>query len=224
MKYTTIAVVFALCGLVASAQEFEDDARLWLYLKLNKKIAGKLSGQLTLQNRFDDNVTRFDQIALNPEVNYKINNAFRLTGGISYGRQHRLDGAFNNQYQAYLGVLIRQSSGPWKVTLRSLTQAQWQNIYTSENGNNAFVVVRNKLSLVYSINKRFEAFTYGEINTPPYRFSERPISRRRVCVGLSTQLNKRSAVDTWFMHQVRYNFGSLPRRDFIYGLTYSYNL
>lgn len=212
-----------MMGLHSRAQEFDNDARLWLYVKLNKSLNNKLKAQLILQNRLDNNISEYGQFNLNPELNYKLFKGFRLTGGYVVGKIRNLDASYATRHQAYAGFSYKWKWKQLALTYRNLVQVQAKSVLSSNKGEVLRWYERNKLTLSYQLNRRLEAYLAQELNSPFYRFSEMPINRFRSFVGASYKLSTKSEIEGYFMLQTKSSFKSRPNRDFVYGITYVYN-
>lgn len=213
-----------------SAQDFyDDDARFWLYLKMDKKITPKLETQINLQNRFNNNITEYSQINFNGELSYKINKHFKLQGGYVWGQKRKIEGIYFSRQQFYGGFLLRQKWQTWTLVYRNLVQAQTRATYNRARARELELVSRNKLTAKYELNKRLTAYVAGEINLPLSRIIEQgenvylAINRLRTFAGLEYTLTRRSYIEAYFLYQRKFLTKGLPPRDFIYGLTYSHS-
>lgn len=225
MKKSAFIGCFLLLFLskYVTAQDFNDDARLWLYLKLDKKIAPRLRAQFIMQNRFDDNIRTYGQVNFNGELNYKLLGWLRLTGGYVFGKVQRKDLNYSNRHQTYAGFSVHTQHDKWKLAWRGLIQMQMKNVYSSENGKVTHWYARNKFTVTYELNKRYELYVAEELNSPFYEFSQLPVNRTRSFVGVVYNLTRSSYIETYFLLQKKYSFNSPPGRDFIYGLTFSHS-
>lgn len=217
--------VMVLLPLLAAAQEFDDDARLWLYLKLDKKITKHWHAHFLLQNRLDNNVTEYSQAYGDLGVSYYINKNIRILADYVYGYKRRIDGSYSRKHQAYAGMVLKKHFGNVVLTYRNLVQEQMTDVYTSEKGMLPVIYDRNKLTVKYEINQRWECYTAEELNFP---FNKNAgsglyVSRTRTFAGIVYNLNKRSSIEAYFLFQRKFKFRSQPGRDFVYGFTYSYS-
>lgn len=210
-------------GFVMQAQFYDDDARLWLYLKLNKKINERLKLQAVIQNRFENNISGYTQLNGNLELKYKLYKRFRLQAGYVFGGKQRPEGTYNRRHQVYAGITYSKSFGQIKLTYRNLVQVQTKNIYSSKKGKVPGIFDRNKLTLTYELNKRFDVYLSDEINLPIHTTEFLYISRNRTFAGMIFHLSKKAYVESYFLLQRKYAFEGQPERAFIYGFTYSYS-
>ena len=219
-----------LLSATSKAQDFfDDDARFWLYLKVEKKISERWEGQLNVQNRFNNNIGEFSQLNLNGEVTYKINRYVKVLGGYVWGEKRKKEGFYLSRQQVYAGFRLRHKVRRITLTYRNLVQGQTSASYDRDKARLFEYFDRNKLTVKYQLNKRLEPYVAGEINIPlasyidPYVPGQLTINRVRLFAGLEFRLTKRSYLETYFLYQRKYFSKGYPPRDFIYGLTYGYS-
>ena len=205
-----------------NAQYAEKDARLWLYLKLNANVTSRLKAELNFQNRINNNFNDYSQFNINLELNYKMNNFIKLTGGFVQGKIRQLDGYYNSRQQAYLGVNLRYRIHRFIFIYRSLVQAQTVNWYIQETFNSVRYHDRNKFTVKYDISKRLQAYVAEEFTFLLYRLEEIGLSRYRGFVGAKYDLSTSTYLEAYFMFQAKRGLKGPQQNAFIYGLTYSY--
>ena len=205
------------------AQKYNDDAKLWLYIKVDKDVISKLNIQFTMQNRFENNLTEYGQLNGNVELTYKINKNLRAVAGYVFGANRRMNGTYGDRQQAYAGFLLRKKVKRFLFSYRNIVQAQYKNIYTSENGTVPLWFDRNKFTVRYELNKRIDVYVTEEINLSYGQFEYDNISRSRSSLGAIYNISKKTNIEAYFMFQEHFRYNNQPRRDFIYGITYSYS-
>ncbi len=221
--YLWITIICLLAAGAKAQDFFDDDARFWLYTKLNKNWTKKLETEFILQHRFHNNIADFSQINGNVEVKYRVSKAVKLIGGGVYGLRRKMTGRYGERYQVYGGFRVKQKINYFTIVYRNLVQAQMsENDVIRKRGANFYD--RNKLTLKYELSKRFEIYTAGEVNLPVSIYGPAYINRFRWFSGLVYTINRNSYLQTYFLFQRKYGYDRLPPRDFIYGLTYGYNL
>lgn len=221
-KIRLILILFAL-NFVLYSQTYNNDARLWLYIKLDKDISNKWNAHLLVQNRFNNNVSEFSQAYSDVGVTYKLNKHVRIMADYVYGGQRRLNGTYTRIHQAYTGITLRQKLLRFSFNYRMLVQAQITNFYSSEKGHVPKIFWRNKLTVKYEINKRWDCFVAQELNSPFYRLNEIYFNRSRSFAGINYNINKASGFEFYFMLQQQLKYTGQPNRDFVYGITYSHS-
>ncbi|MCC6370758.1 MAG: DUF2490 domain-containing protein [Bacteroidia bacterium] len=196
---------------------------MWLYLKFDKKISDKGTLNLTLQNRFHNNVAEFSQRFVDVGYEHKISKHLRFLADYVYGGKRRNDGSFNHVHQLYAGFLLRQKWKQFTFIYRNVVQASMENVYSSDNGQIPLFYERNKGTIKYSINKTLDFYVASELNSPFYRIQDLPVRRTRLFAGLEYQFTKRISFESYFMLQNRYRYSNPSSREFVYGLSFSYH-
>ena len=225
MKPYSYILAFCLClsSLVIKAQFYNDDAKLWLYVKLDKDIIKKLNAEITIQNRIEGNISKYSKLYGNLELTYKLNKNFRVVGGYGYGKNDRLDGSYGDRHRLYAGIVLRKKIKSFLFTYRNIFQGSVKNIYTSESGAVPLYFDRNKVTIKYELNKLFDIYTAHEVNLSYNQVKYDNIARYRAYAGGVYNLSKKSNLEAYFMFQRKYTFNGQPKRDFVFGLTYSHS-
>jgi hypothetical protein len=212
---------FLLTGI--KAQVYYDDASLRLNLKFDKRLSKNLDLQFTLQNRFRDNMTHYSQFNANPELVFKASKHFKILAGYVYGMKRKPEGIYLSQHQMYGGVLARVKFSNFTLMYRNIVQAQTKATYDQEKASILRYYDRNKFTVKYEINKYLEVYTAYEANVPLADLDYLYIRRSRYYLGGAYKLTKRSYLEGYFLFQTKIPTSFYPTRDFIYGLTYSYD-
>lgn len=218
-----ILACFVIFPVAMNAQYFDDDARLWLYIRLDKDITKKFNAEFTIQNRFQENVSEYSNVNVNGELTYKLNKHFRFVGGYTYGQKRRSNNMFGDRQQAYAGFILRKKIKSFIFSYRNILQASVKNTNSSEHGAVPLYFDRNKFSIKYELNKRFEFFVSEEINLSHDQWEYDNISRSRSTFGTVYNLSKKSYLEAYFTFQKHFRYVDQAKRDFIFGLTYSHS-
>lgn len=217
-----ILVCFGIVPVAMNAQYYDDDAKLWLYVKLDKDLSSKLNAELSIQNRIENNVSQYSKLYCNLQLSYKLNKNFRLVAGYGYGKNDR-DGSYGDRHRAYAGFILRKRAKNFLFSYRNIFQGSVKNINTSENGAAPLYFDRNKITVKYELNKRVEFYTAQELNLSYNQPEYDNIARSRTYVGTIYNLSKKSSVEAYFMFQKHLKYVNQAKRDFIFGLTYSHS-
>lgn len=223
LKFYIVLFVWVLNLPSAFAQKYNDDAKLWLYVKIDKDITSKFNVQLALQSRLENNISELGQLNSKLELTYKLNKNIRAVAAYGFGENRRLDGSYGDRQQFYAGVILRKKIKSFLFAYRNVLQAQVKNINTSETGGVPLFFDRNRINIKYELNKWLDVYAEEEINLSYGQFKYDNISRSRTSLGAIYNISKKSNVEAYFMFQKHFRYNNQPRRDFIYGLTYSYS-
>jgi len=221
LRYYTLIFCLAFFMPLVKAQYFNDDARLWLHLKFDKNISSKLNAELSLQNRIENNISVYSKLYSNLELSYKLNKNIRFLGGYGFGFYKNDNGTIGNRHRMYLGVLLRKKIKNVLFTYRNIYQASYYDINSSEIGAVPLFFDRNKITIKYEFNKRMDVYVSQELNLSYNQNDYDNISRSRTYIGTIYNLSKRSSIESYFMFQRRFMFKNQPKRDFVFGVTYS---
>jgi hypothetical protein len=208
-----------------NAQDFYDDSRFWLYFKFDKDISKVFNAQLIIQNRFNNNVTEFSQWNINPELNVKLTKYFKLIGGYVYGTKLWPEGYYGTRQQVYGGFQARYRLRRFSLYYRNLVQGQTKASQNYVKANIFYYYDRNKLTLKYELNKRFEFYLAEEFNIPFYRTTEYDLylNRNRLFGGAQFNLSRKTYLELYAIFQSKFSYKTEIRdRAWIFGLTYSH--
>lgn len=223
LKSGLLAAAIIFCTSLR-AQTYYDDASLRLYLKFDKRISKRFDAQLVLQNRLQDNMTHYSRFNVNPELVYKPLKSLKIIGGYVYGFKRKPEGVYLPVHQGYAGIVARYKFNNFTLLYRNIVQGQTGASYNRQKASLVKFYDRNKFTLKYEVNKYFEVYTAYEANIPLADLSYLYVRRSRYFLGAAYNLSKRSYIEGYFLFQTRIATNDFyPRRDFIYGLTYSYD-
>jgi hypothetical protein len=221
-----LLLTILLTGYSVKAQDFYDDDRLWLYLKLDKDIVKKLNAQLTIQNRFHNNVSEFSQLNTNIELSYKFSKHFKAQAGYVYGAKLWPEGYYGFRQQGYLGFLLKWKPQRWTFVYRNLVQAQNKASYDADKRRAVYYYDRNKLTVKYELHKLLELYVAQEFNLPLYRDSDRDLffNRSRTFFGNQFNFSRNSYLESYFILQQKTPVkATYINRAWIFGITYSHS-
>lgn len=219
-KYISIFIlIFSVSKF--TAQDFEDDAALWLNVNLEKKLNDKFDVHFTHSSRINNNVSQYGLGYGDIGLSYHYNKSIKLMGDYVLRRRRNLDGSYSTRHRGYLALMLKKEFGQFTIAYRNLFQGQYTDVYTSENGLVPKFYDRNKLSLKYDINKRFTASVSEELYYPLYQAKYKGFDRSRSAVGITYNFSKKSNIEFAFTYRHELNAFNRTNRDFIYGITYS---
>ncbi len=212
------ASLFFVTAITGAAQAFDDDARLWINTSFSTKLSRKLEGEVMLQNRLNNNLTQYSGYS-SFSLSYRINKHFKLTGGYVLGARHELDGNYSAIQQAFAGFMLRQQFKNFTVGFRSLVQSQQRGFSSTDYGSTIRLFSRNKLSIKYSLSRRFEVMAASEIYfTLIDNGKFAPIGRNRLQAGLNYKITRALEIEPYFLFQRNHELKGQATRGFIYGL------
>lgn len=214
-------LLFPFLLLKAQAQYFEDDARLWMNLNITGNIAGKLEGQLLLQNRLNNNFSVYNGYAC-VSAAYRFTKKFKVLAGYVLGATDEADRSYTPIQQSFAGVMFRLKKGRFGFVYRNMLQSQLRGFSATDYGSTLRLFDRNKFTLKYEIARRFQVYGAAEIYlTLLDRARYDQVGRMRYVLGLHYKLSRHQVLEPYFLFQRNYVLKGAPSRAFIYGITYN---
>jgi hypothetical protein len=212
-------------SLTIHAQDVvDDDAALWLTANIEKEIGKSLSIHGGEQLRLNNNLVDLGQFTSNIGLQYKINKLIRVSGDYAFRQRRRLDASYSLRHQFFLSLFLRKRIKNFLFVYRNRIQWQFSDWLSSETGTTPQLYDRHKLSIRYELNKRFDTYISEEIYMPLKQNPNLGIDRNRLAIGLIYNVSKKMSVESFFLLQQRFSYNNPQRKDFIYGLTFSYQL
>ena len=205
----------------------ERDAQLWQKGELEFDISRRYSFSLQDEARLTDNMQHLSYYYFDFGNVIKFGKSLRL--GLDYVlvEKEKKDGFYStrNQYNVYLSM--RHKYHRYLFYNRILTEGQWVDYNTSENGHELQdKFLRDKVTLRYKLKKYLYPYVEDELyyrlqrngNKNPEGFD-----RNRFYVGLLYNLTDNFKLDFFSMYEN--NFNCVPHaQNFVYGVGFSRTL
>lgn len=204
------------------AQEYDDDAQLWLNLNLEKELNDEFGIHFSHSSRINNNMSDYGLGYGDIGVSYARNKNIKVMLDYVLRQRRNLDGSYSTRHRAYFAVIVKKEIKQFTFSYRYRFQGELRNVLTSENGTVPRYYDRHKVMVKYEINKRFEAFVSEELYYPWQQEKNKGFDRSRSAIGLIYKLSKRKSIEGNFTYRHELNAFNRTNRDFIYSLTYSY--
>ena len=217
MVKRTYFIVSLLAALTLKAQDFNDDAALWLSFKLEKKLGNGLSAYVKHQSRFNENMTAYGLSYLDLGASFKINKLIKLYGGAVLSRKDPFYELYQNRQRYYFSINLKHDIKKFELSFRNQTQLQIKQ----QSGLEYEIYNRNKLGIDYEVNKRISLNLSQEVYLPLNDPEGYFIDRSRTTIGAAYKIRKGHSLEPYFLYQFR--MVSSTDRDFIYGINYAIN-
>lgn len=229
MKRTVNAVAiligFAFATLDATAQV--SDAALWTSINIEKKFTQRLSLGFTEELRFTENVSELGTIFSDIGLMYKFGPDGFIRTSINYrfSNKRRVDDSYSNRHRYYADVTLRKEFGDIVPMYRVRVQSQYTDAYTSEDGMEGELYLRNRLLFKYSPDTRYKPYLGAELYT---RLKDEVFKRSfsdniRYIAGLDFEFNERNALGVTYLIEREFNRNN-PERNYVLSLTYGLSL
>lgn len=227
--------IFILIAFKQVAQTYSyNDAQLWFNLYLEKKINKKWAAHLNQQDRWTENISRFNFAYADIGLTYKFTNYFKVMADYVFTQKKRPDDSYGTVHQYYVAAVLKKEWRRWKFSYRNMFQYQFNNPYTSYYALTPFFYDRNKFIVKYEYNKYFTFYVAEELYIPLNSPQIKGIDRNRSFAGLFFNTYKHQQLELYFMHQNRIQNGEwwkqhksydatnyILEKDFVYGIGYS---
>jgi len=209
--------IFAVLFFTGRAQDFNDDAAIWLGIKVEKKISKPFAVYLKHQSRFNDNLNSYSLSYLDLGASYKLNKHVKLIAGAVLSRKDPFYELYQNRQRYYGSVNLKVNIKNFELSYRNQTQVQVKH----QKGIEYEIYNRNKLSCEYELNKRISLTLSEELYLPLNYRDQIFIDRARSYVSCTYVINKKQSLEPYFLYQTR--FITSNNRDFVYGINYSFS-
>jgi hypothetical protein len=228
-----VIVLLLLPVFHTRAQQYYDDAQLWLSADLTKEVNKHFDVRFKLQGRMTNNMTELGRAYADIGVTYKVNKAVRFFGDYVFGQKRKNNGDFKTRHVLFAGIILKHEIKRWKLSYRNMLQARYVDPNSSNTGYIGYYFDRNKFEIQYEATKRMTFYAAEEINIPLNNpnVTGISISRTRSYLGTILNISKHQAVDLYFMFQAKLQQGDwFDQKDtypnkrlkhfYVYGITY----
>lgn len=233
MKRLLAAVIFLFPAQAFPQSAYENDAQAWLKLTVEKKLSDRFSIRLYNQYRFSNNISEFGRMRLDLSATYKLGEPVRVRAGYSFIERRRLSGIYSQRHRVHAALLLRKDIRRWSLRYRNLSQMQYNEPFTSEDGDIARLYNRHKITLQYEYSKYIFLYAAQELFIPLNNPQARGFDQSRSFLGLLYNLTKKQQLEVFFLlraglqngewHKQRNKYPNEPlNRDFVYGVGYSF--
>ncbi|MGE0566348.1 MAG: DUF2490 domain-containing protein [Bacteroidia bacterium] len=219
-----IYITLITSTLSVFSQSYENDAALWLSAGLEKPINEKFSLYLDHKCRINNNVSNYSLSYVKGGVSYSVFNWLKIEGDYGYGKQLQKEFYYLTKHRFNFSAFFKIGIDKFDIVYRNRTQAR---LTDKEIGNKDLVQNchnRSRLAIKYELSKRVKPYASYEIYCPLYHFSKIIFDRSRTEIGVNYKLTRNSSVEIFYMFQQDLYWKDKPKRDFILGLGYSFEL
>src|SRR5688572_25985580 len=166
LKYVLIIFIFSFSR--SNAQDFEDDAALWLNFYVEKKLNDNFDVHFTHSSRINNNVSEYGLGYGDIGVSYARNKNIKVMADYVYRKRRNLDGSYSDRHRAYFAVILKKELGRFACSYRYRFQAELRDMFVSEDGLVPRYYDRHKVTIKYDLSKRFSAYVSEELYYPYY--------------------------------------------------------
>ena len=201
----------------------DKDAGLWTSVSFEAKIIKKLTGSLSQEIRFNENITEAGTIFTDAGIAYKLNKHFQVSLNYRYILKRRTDDYYSFRQGFYVDVKYDRKLNPFELIWRVRFTDRYSDIGRAADGGVPEYYLRNKLSLKWDYSKAITPYASVELFSPLNYPRFNAFNNIRLAAGIEYSISKHHKIDLYYMVQKELNV-SHPQTDFILGLGYAYKL
>ncbi len=189
-----------------------DDNQSWTSVGFEKKLPYSFKLQFEQELRLEDQLSTFKQTFSEFSLSYSVFKGFKIElpfRYMTYKDKTKQRVSFSGSY--------KYSFKP--VSLKHRTKYQ----RTYEKGEIPEELIRNKLSIMYKLNKKIEPYVSGEfiqlLNAQNY-----PLDETRFSFGLTYELPKKNSMKIFYTLKNEDKTKNNPDEIGVFGLSYNFSL
>lgn len=231
----TIILILLFCSFLISAQNYRNDAQIWGYLSLEKKINKKFDLHFKLQGRITDNISQLGRGYSDIGIGFKPHKNIKLIADYVFTEKRSNNGSYKTRHTYYAALILKKDFRRFEFSYRNLFMCRYIQPFTSYNGYIAYYYDRHKVTLKYEVSKRISGYIAEEVNMPLNNPQLKGLSRSRSYAGVDIKVKKHQKLELYFMYQKQLQQGdwfnqdiSYPSRPlncyFVYGIGYTISL
>lgn len=215
-----------LCTGGLRAQDLISDAGLRLSLSAEKKLNSRFALTAKVLARQMENFSLLNRVYIRGGLKVKLSKNFRTELRLYYmptrkGYREMRDNFRYALSLTYKAKLSRRLSFSDRVTYQTTTNY----IISSPMADDKLSgVIRNRYTLAYKLNRRWEPYLKEELLWQVAGKKERYFGRNRVYAGAEYLLTDKLSLDAYFIFERGFNDNDGPQeRNFFYGLNLGYS-
>ena len=189
-----------------------DDNQSWTSVGFEKKLPYSFKLQFEQELRLDNQLSTFKQTFSEFSLSYSVFKGFKIELPFRY-----MTYKDKTKQRVSFGGSYKYSFKP--VSLKHRTKYQ----RTYEKGEIPEELIRNKLSIMYKLNKKIEPYVSGEfiqlLNVQNY-----PLDETRFSFGLTYELPKKNSMKIFYTLKNEDKTKKNPDEIGVFGLSYNFSL
>lgn len=238
-----LVAIFLSINIIGFAQVYSfNDAQVWFNLYLEKRVTNKFLIHLNQQDRWTQNVSRFNFAYTDMGITYKITKNIKILADYVFTQKRlytvseNMSPLFGTIHQYYIAMTFKRDFGRLRLMYRNMYQFQFNSPFTSYYGLIPFDYDRNKFIIKYEFNKYFTFYGAEELYVPLNSPQIKGIDRSRTFFGVFYNIFRHQQLELYFMYQDRLQNGTwfkqnnyyndynyVLEKDFVYGIGYSFD-
>ncbi|MCF8372407.1 MAG: DUF2490 domain-containing protein [Bacteroidales bacterium] len=218
-----LLIVPALFLAPTTGQGQISDAKLWTGLKLEYAFSKKLEAACEIEQRFDNNISEFDRLLLEPSISYKINKKWGLEASYRAWARQSLEHNYDFRQRGNLDISFKKKHKSFDVKLTTGLQYGFPDVNQDYSNYSTDLVSRNSIRVGYDIfGSRFSPDLKYELFTKIAK-GQLLNYQWRVTAATSYYINESVSLKFFYALEHEYNLDE-PYNSHIYGVGLNYKL
>jgi len=203
-KLLVSCLLIILLSPAAIGHAQSNDTKLWGGLAIEKDISKNFKASIDLEQRFDNNISSFDKLLIEPAISYKLNKKWSVDLIYRLWYQQEKQNYFFHS-RASLGLSYDKDIKDVKFRLASKLQYGLPDMIANDFFATKKLVSRNSLKLSYEIfGTRFTPYFKYELFTSLERLKPQNYQWRSV-IGTKVYVNSKTNVQLYYALEHEYN-------------------
>jgi long-subunit fatty acid transport protein len=218
-------LVFLLAGCFSTFLSIAQsaDARLWTGAKIEYRFNKKMELACELEQRFDNNISNFDRLLLEPSLSYKMNKSWSLGASFRSWYRQNAEHSYDFKQRGNLDISYQKNIKSFGLKLSSGIQYGVPDLIQVSSSNSQDLASRNSIRINYNIfGTRFSPSIKYELFTKIDQGSLLNY-QWRATVSTSYYINQAISLRFLYAFEQEYNLEA-PFSSHIYGLGLNYKL
>lgn len=186
-----------------NAQVYYDDAQVWYHLSLEKKLGKNFDVRFKHQGRFVNDVSQYGQGYAKIGVGYKISKNIKVYADYVNTQRKKNADYYKTRHRFNLALVLKKEVGYWTFSYRNMLQCTYKSPFRSDDGYIPYLYDRNKITIKYKANKRFEFYVSEEVHIPLNNPTVKGLSRSRTVAGVFIKTRKNQGIDLYYLYQMQ---------------------
>lgn len=223
IKKGIVAATLVLLCCSPSFSQYQD-FECWTELSAETEVVKDFEVALTEEFRFNQNASYFNDWLNTLSIMYKINKYFKAGGGYRFGIERDLENVREYHHRFYAEGSAKYKFDRLTYYYRLRYQADYSQIYSSDDGTTPEVNLRNRLLMNYNIPKipLFPFISYEffyRLNNP----DGNSIEANRYTLGLEYCFFKDLSASAYYRIQTKRGNNINPKNIYILGASLNYS-
>lgn len=200
------AVLFSTQGM---AEVSNPDHKVWISQKFSSRIDKKRTLNLEINQRFDDDASRWEEFYINTGLAFKLNRNWTVEPGYRHVRDRFGSSEEETENRLHLAFTWKTSSGRMKYSLR--TRYEYRMFESGKTSRR----ITEKIKIARSVGKSGLLYIADEID---YELDVSQIRVHEIHVGYEFPMGENTVLNLYYGHEIKKRNSEWSRRTHIAGL------